>query len=684
MASSLRASTYAIVALIAMLPVAASAKQFDESALRALVGVSDPQISPDGSRVAILVTRADYPKDDYTTDVALVDVATGTQRTLTNGRDGVASPRWSPSGDSIAFLALAGDPDAQQEQIFVMPLDGGDAVQVTHAHNGVEQFAWRPDSAQIAYVSPDSQPDETAVKQHRDEFVVGDNAYLDRAASVSSHVWLVGADGSGEHRLTSGSWSVPSSQPPGPPGSPLSWSPDGSHIAITRLDNPIYGDNDRSSVDLVDAKSGAVRKLTSRTMWEAFPAYSPDGSNVAYEYPHAGDPTDIESIWVSASSGGDGVEVTKALDRHIVRAIWMPGGKSLLVAAHDGTDAAMWVQPLSGTATRVTTGDVEPVEPFWLDADVGRNGAIAFTGSQPSSAVELWYMASPTAQPKQLTHLNAAVDSLDYGRMEAVQWQGPDGYAEDGVLTYPPGFVAGRKYPLVLNIHGGPNSASTTAYNPFTQLLAARGWLVFSPNYRGSDNLGNAYWHGIFNDAGDGPGRDVMAGIAAVEKMGIVDESDIAVSGWSYGGYMTSWLEGHYDVWKVAVAGAAVNNLVDEFDLSDNNVGVRYGFTGLSSPWIGGELGSYAAQSPITYASAIRTPTLIMSDVGDVRVPITQSYEMFRALKADGVPVEFWAYPVGGHSPGDPVRRDDVYKRWIDWIAEHFAAGAATAGASNP
>lgn len=672
MASSVRAFTCATVFFAVSLTVAASAKQFDESAMRALVGVSDPQFSPDGSSIAVLVSRADYAADGFNTDLELVDVATGSTRPLTHERDGVASPRWSPAGGSIAFLALAGDPGARHEQIFVLPLDGGDATQVTHAKNGVEQFAWRPDGAQIAYVSPDAPADEAAIKQHRDEFVVGDNAYLERSAAVSSHLWLVGADGSAEHRLTSGSWSVPASQPPGPPGSPLSWSPDGSRIAITRLDNAVYGDDDHSQVGIVDAKTGAVTKLTGRPMWEAFPAYSPDGANVAYEYPHAGDPTDINSIWVSPAGGGAGTEVTSALDRHVVRAIWMPGGKSMLVAAHDGTDAAMWIQPLAGRATRVETGAVEPVEAFWLDADVARDGAIAFTGSEPNSGVELWYMASAAAQPRRLTRFNSAVDAYEYGRMQAIAWQGPDGFAEDGVLTYPPGFVAGRTYPLVLNIHGGPNSASITAFNPFTQLLAARGWLVFSPNYRGSDDLGNAYWHAIFDDAGDGPGRDVMAGVAAVEKLGIVDESKIAVSGWSYGGYMTSWLEGHYDVWKAAVAGAAVNNLVDEFDLSDNNVGVRYGFTGLASPWTGDALRAYEAQSPITYASAIKTPTLIMSDVGDERVPITQSYEMYRALKAQGVPVDFWAYPVAGHFPGDPVRRDDVYGRWIAWIADRF------------
>jgi len=159
-----------------------------------------------------------------------------------------------------------------------------------------------------------------------------------------------------------------------------------------------------------------------------------------------------------------------------------------------------------------------------------------------------------------------------------------------------------------------------------------------------------------------------MAGIEAVRKIVRVDPKRIAVSGWSYGGYMTSWLEGHYHIWKTAVAGAAVNNWIDEYNLSDNNVSVRYGFGG--SPYTGGRMKAYMAQSPISYAWDITTPTLIMSDTGDARVPITQSYQMFRALKDRGVPVRFWAYPVGGHYPADPVRSLDVTQRWVQWMAD--------------
>ena len=157
-----------------------------------------------------------------------------------------------------------------------------------------------------------------------------------------------------------------------------------------------------------------------------------------------------------------------------------------------------------------------------------------------------------------------------------------------------------RKYPLVLVIHGGPRAASLETFRSQAQLMAARGWVVFQPNYRGSDQLGSAYQRAINNDAGAGPGRDVMAGVAVVKKRGFVDESRVAVSGWSYGGYMTTWLLGHYPGWRVAVAGAPVTDWLDQYDLSDGNVAAAGSFGG--SPWTGELMNAYREQSPITYA----------------------------------------------------------------------------------
>ncbi|MDP9111880.1 MAG: prolyl oligopeptidase family serine peptidase, partial [Candidatus Eremiobacteraeota bacterium] len=312
----------------------------------------------------------------------------------------------------------------------------------------------------------------------------------------------------------------------------------------------------------------------------------------------------------------------------------------------------------------------QPVQSFWLDASVSKAGAIAFAGSKADHPVEVFYMSSVDAVPRRLTSYNETVANLDLGKVAPIEWQSREGFREDGVITYPPDYRLGKKYPLVLVIHGGPNSASITNFSAFNQVLAAHGWIVFNPNYRGSDNLGEAYWHAIFNDSGAGPGRDVIAGIQAVRNAVSIDAGRIGISGWSYGGYMTSWMIGHYHVWRAAVSGAAVNDLVDEYALADNGVGWRYNIGG--SPYRDGLLKNYIDQSPITYAWNVTTPTLILSDTGDARVPITQSYKMYRALKDRGTTVKFFAYPVEGHFPGDPVRALDVNRRWMEWLAKYL------------
>jgi dipeptidyl aminopeptidase/acylaminoacyl peptidase len=634
-----------------------------------LVGVGDVAISPSGTQVAFIVSRADMDKDRWNGTLELYDVAAKTTRPLTYERRALASPAWSPDGTKIAFLALAGEGNDAQQQIWLMDLRGGDPVALTKSSQGVQQFAWRPDGGAIAYVASDDAPNKKDIDKHLDGFVTGDQAFTSRSAPTSAHIWLINPDGTNDHRLTSGTWSIPSAQPPSSPGPPISWSPDGSQIAFTQQANPFEGDGDMTVVAILDVASGQIRRLTTHGKYEGFGEFSPDGKSIAYWYPNNGDEAAVNDIFVSPASGGDGVDVTASeIDTNVQRAIWLPSG-DLLISGHKGTDAALWVKPLNGPAKRVDLGAVQPVQGFWLDASVSRAGAIAFAGSEPNHPVELYYMASATSVPQRVTSYNDAIANLDLGAVHSIQWTN-EGFAEDGTITLPPGYDASKKYPLVLVIHGGPNSASIANFSSLNQLLAARGYVVFNPNYRGSDNLGAKYWYGIVNDSGAGPGRDVMAGIAAVEAQYPIDTSRIAVSGWSYGGYMTSWMIGHYHVWKAAVSGAAVNDLVDEYSLADNGVGWRFNMNG--SPFTGGRLQAYIDQSPINAAWSVTTPTLIMSDVGDARVPITQSYKFFHALKDHGTTVEFWAYPVSGHFPGDPVRSQDVTRRWIGWISSYL------------
>ncbi len=648
-------------------------KRFSVDDLEKIVRLSAPRISPDGKSIAVVVTRADVAKNKWLPELNLVDVATGAMRALTHDRKGVSHPRWSPSGDRLAFLAADGTAKDAKTQIFVLPMAGGETQKVTSAPAGVQHFAWRPDGKAIAFAAEDERPNKAEIEKGNDLFEVGSDSLYTSEASMPVHIWLVPADGGEAKRLTSGSWSLPAALPPSPPSSPLSWSPDGKTLAFVRVETPHSGDNDAATVRVLDVESGAIRPLTGKTRFEGFPVFSPDGTKLSYWCPRDRDPNNVNDIHVtSVAPGGEGVNLTKPIDRCLYASVWTPDGKALVVGGNDGTRISLWLAPLDGPAKRLELGDVHPAWSFFVDVSVGPNGSIAFVGSEPGRPGELWWMASASSAPKRLTDLNAEIAGRDFGTVEAFTWKGPDGFEEDGVVVLPPGLSPGAKVPLVLYIHGGPQASSTRAFPAPAHLFAAQGWAVFSPNYRGSDNRGNAYQRAIFNDAGNGPGRDVLAGVDALVKKGFVDASRIAVSGWSYGGYMTSWLIGHDTRWKAAVAGAPVTDLADQYAFSDFNVQMRYAMKGNATPFSAGGDARYRAQSPITYATRAKTPTLILSDTGDFRVPYTQAFKLFRALKGAGVETSFVAIPAEGHFPGDPVRTREVFRRWVDWLARRL------------
>jgi dipeptidyl aminopeptidase/acylaminoacyl peptidase len=664
--------TRCFVLLLAAAGAVCAARFAIESAGK-IVRVADPEISPDGKTIALVVSRTNFEEDRYDPELVLIDVATRAQHTMTHDRRGLSQPRWSPDGSRLAFLAaVEGKP-----QIFVMAVSGGEAWQVTKSATGVQQYAWRPGATnQIAYVATDEAPKVTGEERHNRAFEIRNNHFLLQEAPRPAHVWLIGADGKAARRLTSGEWTLPVSLPPSAPSSPLSWSPDGKRLAIVKMATVYTGDSDKSAIQLLDAESGELKALTGRTRLESQPVFSPDGRHIAHWYPRDGDTKNVNEIYVGPAAGGDSASVTGALDRNVQRAIWMPDGKEMLVSANDGTGTGLWIQPVEGANAgkprRIEMGDVVATAPFWLDASVGPKGEIALTGSEPGRPAEMYYLASADAKPRRMTDFNRDTAALELGKTETIHWDS-DAFHMDGVVTYPPDFAAGKKYPLVLYIHGGPRSASKQAFSSRAQLLAAQEWLVFEPNYRGSDNLGNAFQAAIWNDAGKGPGRDVMAGVAALEKRGFIDSARMAVSGWSYGGYMTTWLLGNYpERWKAAVSGAAVTDWLDQYDYGDANVRRGAAFGG--SPYTDEKrLESYREQSPITYAGKIKAPTLILSDTGDYRVPITQSFQLYHVLSDNGVTTQFIAYPVTGHSPSDPVHTRDIDRRWIAWLAKYLS-----------
>ena len=632
-----------------------------------IVRISDPQISPDGKSIAVVVGHANLDENRTDSEIVLVDIASGAQRQFTRNRRSVSQPRWSPDGTKLGFLAnVDGKP-----QLFILPMSGGEALQATKAAGGVQQYAWRPNGHDIAFAAQDEPAKLEGPERHNKSFEIQNNHFLIAEGQRPAHVWIVPTSGGNARRLTSGSWTLPVSMPPSAPSSPLSWSPDGKQIAIVKVSTPYTGDGDQSVIQIIDADSGAARPLSGRSKHESQPLFSPDGRRIAHWYPRDGDPKNVNQIWVGPAGGGESFSITRAVDRNVQRAIWMPDGRSMLVSANDATTTGLWIQPLDGKAKRIDTGAAVPTAAFWLDASVGPKGDIAFTASESNRPSELYYLASADGSPRRLTNLNAEIAALELGRAEVIKWTN-ENFEMDGVVTYPPNFDKAKKWPLVLYIHGGPRSASKVSFSTRAQLLASQGWVVFEPNYRGSDNLGNAFQAAIWGDAGAGPGRDVMAGVAKLEKRGFVDASHMAVSGWSYGGYMTTWLLGNYpDKWKAAVAGAAVTAWMDQYNLGDANV--RRGLAMGGSPWTDSKrMQSYLEQSPMAYAGRIKAPTLILSNTGDYRVPITQSYQLYHALRDNNVPTQFIGYPLSGHSPTDPVHVRDVDRRWVEWLSKYL------------
>ncbi|MBV9648422.1 MAG: S9 family peptidase [Candidatus Eremiobacteraeota bacterium] len=623
-----------------------------------LVDLSSPQLSPDGRAVAVVVRRADYEHDRWDSNLDLVDVATGHHRTLTVDRKDVSSPQWSPHGDRLAFLADVDD----KSQIFVMPMNGGDAIRITDAPRGVEQFAWRPDGAAVAYVAVDEEPTKKGAEKYRDAFAVANNAYLSRGPEQPGHLYVVSATGGAAHRLTHGSWTVLV----GESSSTISWSRDGTTIVFARAANAILDTEDASTVWLINAGNGALHPLTRHTAWERDPQFSPDGTRITYTYAGGDYQFNPWESYVTTPSGGAGTNLSRPIDRAVGDAAWSSDSSALYVSVNDGTETGIFRVPLAGSASRIDLYGVDVGSP--LAGAVGRNGALAFIGSTPVQPPEVYY-AEPGAAPRKLTDYNERAVRAGLSPAESLEYTGPNGFHEDAVVTYPAGYVRGRKYPLVVFIHGGPTSASTRGFNVRAQLMAGRGWFVLQPNYRGSNNLGRAYQSAILHDVVAGPGRDIMAAVNALRARGEIDDRRIGVSGWSYGGVMTGWMITHYHLWRAAMAGAGVHDWIVDYSLADDireDVDLFHG-----SPFAG-DLAEWRAASPLTYARQITTPLLLLSDVGDVRVPMPESYELFRALRDLHKPVEFYVYPVSGHYPSDPVRSDDIARRWVNWFARHF------------
>ncbi|MEA2720960.1 MAG: hypothetical protein QOJ39_2824 [Candidatus Eremiobacteraeota bacterium] len=645
------ALTCAAAASAAIL-LGAAPRPIELNDLRALVSYGSPSIAPDGRRVLAIRRHSDFKENKSVSELVLIDVKTHAKRVLTPDRKSVQSPIWSPNGDRIAFLSPGGE--KKTPQIWVLPVDGGEATRVTDAERGIDGFAWRPDGRELAYVTNDEPPNKKAIDAHDDAFEVTKEAWTARASATPAHIWLIAANGGKARRLTSGTWSVA--------GGELSYRADGRAIAFTRSPDGTPDTYLRTTIGLADVASGKITTFGKPGSNGA--TYDPSGTFLAYLSPNA--IANVQSDLAFANADGSHrIEIGKRLDRDASGAEFLPDG-TVLTSATDGTRSHIYAVHNDGSVATAPTGDVNPTA-----FSVARDGTLAFSGSTATDPNEIYLLRPLAKAPEKLTSTNAWLGTRGIGTKRTLAWRAADGTQLDAVITQPPGFTKAKKYPLVLVIHGGPTGASRASFSQLPALLAARGWLVMEPNYRGSDNHGAKSIATSLGHPMSVAGQDILDGIAALEREDVVDTARIGVSGWSAGGMMTSWLITHDTRWRAALSGAAVNSLVGVATMSDINEYEPALIRG--DVWADPAVMQRALdESPLTYADRVKTPTLIVTDAGDQRVPTPLSYEFYHAVRATGTPVELLVYPVNGHYPSDPLHAEDINRRWVDWFAKHF------------
>lgn len=623
--------------------------------LRKIVAPSSPQISPDGSHVALLVPKRDFTKDETTYTLVLVDTHSHAIRSLIRDAH-VSNPSWSPDGRFIAFTEVTGTDKDKATQLFVLPMDGGEALQLTHEKKGVEDYQWRPDGRALAYVAGGEAPNAKAIEAHDDAFDVTYEAWTAQAAPVADVLYEVTSSGGTPRRIPHWSQNVAGG---------FTYSADGRSLFVTRS-KPNAHPNRYLAHEIVrvDVRSGAISSIDALSTTQEGPVRSPDGRHIAYGFANPKGTMQSE-VALADANGKHPQFLTKHLDRN-ADILDFASNDAVLMVANDGTNRRFYRVSADGSVAIAPIGNLAGFE-----ASVARDGTIAFTANAPDRPTELYLLAPHATQPVRLTHYNDWIDRYAVASSSTIMWKSTDGFSPDGVLVRPPNWHKGMRAPVVLFIHGGPTSASNTAFSSFPQVLAAHGWFVFEPNYRGSDNLGLAFARTTVPHIASVPGQDIEDGLAAVLKSGSVDPSRIAVSGWSEGGLMTSWLIGHDTRWKAAVSGAAVNDwigysaMTDAKDFTPQFIG--------PSPWTDPSLmNTFNAESPLTYAGNVKTPTLILSDAGDFRVPTPLAYEFYHDVRATGTTVQFVIFPVNGHFPSDPVRSEDVYRRWEAWVLKYL------------
>jgi dipeptidyl aminopeptidase/acylaminoacyl peptidase len=629
--------------------------------------IAEVQRSPDGAWVAYTVTTTDVEKDERGADVWMSRWDGSEQVRLTSSADDESAPRWSPDGRWLAFLATRGDEKEKKKgkQVWLLNRAGGEAERLTEMPGGVSDYAWSPDSTRLVLVADDPDPDDEPEKKPgwkrktappivitRYFFKDDDSGYR---KNLYAHLYVFDMKARKAVAITTGPFD--DSEP--------AWSPDGTRIAFVSERGTADPDRENNSdIFLVQARAGAkpVRLTTWAGPDSGPPVWSPDGSMIAYR--QGQEPRfsayNLEALAVVPAAGGPPRLLCPDLDRSVSSVVWSSDGRALLFVVED--DRARQVAQVSVkggqvgwlTVGRRVVSEISPSVP-------GAEGwaVVAGTATQPDEVCTL-----SSAGLRQITHHNDSwLAAVELAGAEDVTFTANDGTVVNGLLSRPAGFREDRRYPALLNVHGGPDGQDEHSFDFEREWLAASGYVVLQVNYRGSSGRGAAFQKAIFGDWGHLEVVDLLAGADFLAHLPFVDPDRLGIGGWSYGGILTNYTIATDQRFKAAVSGAGsslqttmygVDEYIEQYDAE------------LGPPWKSEALWLKVSY-PFFHADRIRTPTLFLGGADDFNVPLVGGEQMYQALRGVGVDSQLVIYPDQHHILSLPSYRRDRLARSVAW-----------------